>query len=90
MKSPARSRRHWVMVRRILQVVQKSLLGMAPVFGVSPYLASEAAELTANRDEGRMAGETVTWEEAPPEKVVLSHSESVRWDEIVALLRQAK
>jgi hypothetical protein len=84
MKSPARSRRHWVMVRRILQVVQKVLLGMAPVFGVSPYLASEAAELTANRDEGRMAGEAL------PEKVVLSHSESVRWDEIVALLRQAK
>ena len=85
MKSPARSRRHWVMVRRILQMVQKALLGMAPVFGVSPYLASEAAELTANHDEGRMMAR----EGALPEKVVLSHSESVKWDEIVARLRQA-
>lgn len=89
MKSSARSRRHWVMVRRILLAVQKGLLGMVPLFGVSPYLAGEAAELTANRGQGRMAGETVTREEAPLEKVVLSHSESVKWDEIVARLRQA-
>jgi hypothetical protein len=79
-----------MIVRRILQVVQDVLLGMAPVFGVPPYLAGEVAELTANRDEGKMAGEMVTWEEALPEKVILSHSESVKWDEIVLRLRQVK
>jgi hypothetical protein len=78
-----------MMVRRILQVVQKVLLGMAPVFGVPPYLTSEA-EFRANHDEGRMAGEMVTREEAPSEKVVLSHSESVKWDEIVVRLRRAR
>ena len=91
MKTLPRSRRHWTMVRRILLVVQKTLLGLAPVFGVPPYFTSEDPAFIAKHYEGRTAGEMVTREEeAPPGKVVLSDSESVKWNEIVVGLRRAE
>jgi hypothetical protein len=87
MKNPAHSSRSQMIARWISREVYRSLLAIAPVFGVHPYLAYLGEQCPAGPDEGSPTGEMVTREETPPERTALSRSERLKWNEIVARLR---
>lgn len=87
MKNPARSRWPWIIVRWIMRETQRSLLALAPAFGVPPYLPCEGAQSAADRHEGGVAGDMMTGEE-PAGEVELSLSERATWNEIVTRLRR--
>lgn len=86
MKNTPRSRWPWIIGRWLLRETQRSLLALAPAFGVPPYLECEGTQSLADRHEG--GGEKTAGEEAPPGGVVLSISERVKWNEIITRLRR--